>query len=118
MAIPTLAERLGHPADAKLVIVSCDDLGSCHAANEGVYRALREVAPGFRQVSCVRRPIDGPSGEREADAEPVLQAIYSDGLTYVSIFIEPFNAQRHTRPMLAAMGATQTLMRRQGEWWR
>ena len=78
---------------------------------------LREVAPGFRQVSCVRRPIDGPSGEREADAEPVLQAIYSDGLTYVSIFIEPFNAQRHTRPMLAAMGATQTLMRRQGEWW-
>jgi predicted glycoside hydrolase/deacetylase ChbG (UPF0249 family) len=38
----TLAERLGHPADAKVVIVSCDDLGSCHAANVGVYRALRE----------------------------------------------------------------------------
>ena len=38
----TLAERLGHPADAKLVIVSCDDLGSCHAANIGVYQALRE----------------------------------------------------------------------------
>ena len=35
-----LNERLGHPADAKLVIISCDDLGSCHAANEGVYRAL------------------------------------------------------------------------------
>ena len=41
---PTLNERLGYPADAKLVILSCDDLGSCHAANVGVYRALREGA--------------------------------------------------------------------------
>lgn len=38
----TLAERLGYDAASKLVIVSCDDLGSCHAANIGVYRALRE----------------------------------------------------------------------------
>lgn len=37
-----LAERLGYDADTRLVIVSCDDLGSCHAANVGVYRALRE----------------------------------------------------------------------------
>ncbi|MDO9174740.1 MAG: ChbG/HpnK family deacetylase, partial [Actinomycetota bacterium] len=37
----TLAERLGYAADTKLVIISCDDLGSCHAANEGVYDALR-----------------------------------------------------------------------------
>ena len=38
----TLAERLGRSPDAKLVIVSCDDLGSCHAANVGVLRALRD----------------------------------------------------------------------------
>ena len=37
-----LAERLGYDADSKLVILSCDDLGSCHAANIGVYSALRE----------------------------------------------------------------------------
>jgi predicted glycoside hydrolase/deacetylase ChbG (UPF0249 family) len=37
-----LAERLGHRDDARLVIVSCDDLGACHAANVGVYHALRE----------------------------------------------------------------------------
>ena len=37
-----LSERLGYPADAKLLIVSCDDLGSCHAANVGVYTALRD----------------------------------------------------------------------------
>lgn len=78
--------------------------------------SLRSSAPGFRQVSCVRRPMEG-NGEAEAAAEPVLQAIYSDGLTYVSMFIEPYNAQIHTRPMLATVGATQTLMRRQGDWW-
>jgi len=43
-ATPTLAERLGHPADARLVIISCDDLGLCHAADVGVYTALREGA--------------------------------------------------------------------------
>lgn len=37
-----LAERLGYDADSKLVILSCDDLGSCHAANIGVYSALRD----------------------------------------------------------------------------
>ena len=37
-----LAERLGHAADARLVIISCDDLGLCHAANVGVYRAIRD----------------------------------------------------------------------------
>ena len=39
-AMSSLAERLGHPPDARLVIISCDDLGSCHAANEGVLSAL------------------------------------------------------------------------------
>jgi predicted glycoside hydrolase/deacetylase ChbG (UPF0249 family) len=39
--VPSLAERLGYPADAKLLILNCDDLGMCHAANRGVYEALR-----------------------------------------------------------------------------
>jgi chitin disaccharide deacetylase len=38
----TLAERLGHRPDDRLVILSCDDLGCCHAANVGVYRAMHE----------------------------------------------------------------------------
>ncbi|MFZ9397173.1 MAG: ChbG/HpnK family deacetylase [Ilumatobacteraceae bacterium] len=37
-----LAERLGYDSDTRLVILSCDDLGSCHAANMGVYSALRD----------------------------------------------------------------------------
>lgn len=40
----TLSERLGYTAATRLVILSCDDLGSCHAANIGVYEALREGA--------------------------------------------------------------------------
>ena len=38
----SLAERLGHTADTKLLVISCDDLGACHAANVGVYAALRD----------------------------------------------------------------------------
>lgn len=40
----SVAERLGYPATAKLLMINCDDLGSCHAANVGVYEALREGA--------------------------------------------------------------------------
>ena len=40
--MPTLAERLGHGAEAKLLILTCDDLGFCHAANVGVYEAMRD----------------------------------------------------------------------------
>lgn len=40
--VTTLAERLGHPADTRLVILNADDLGLCHAANTGTYDALRE----------------------------------------------------------------------------
>jgi chitin disaccharide deacetylase len=38
----TLAERLGYGPDDRLLIINCDDLGSSHAANVGVYEALRE----------------------------------------------------------------------------
>jgi len=79
---------------------------------------MRQIAPGFRQVSCVSRQIDSPGEASSAPASPpVLQSIYSDGLTYVSVFIEPFRPERHTRPLLAAVGATSTLAQRRGDWW-
>ncbi len=40
--MPSLAGRLGHAEDDKLLILTCDDLGFCHAANVGVYQALRD----------------------------------------------------------------------------
>ena len=42
MPMPTVLERLGHPPEAKLLIINCADLGLCHAATVGVYDALRE----------------------------------------------------------------------------
>ena len=50
----SLAERLGYPPDARLLIVSCDDLGSSHAANVGVYEALRTgiATSGSLMVPC------------------------------------------------------------------
>jgi sigma-E factor negative regulatory protein RseB len=79
---------------------------------------LRQPAPGFREVSCVKRSMENlGAGPTDANGPQVLQTIYSDGLTYVSVFIEPFDPARHTRPMLASVGPTQTLMQRQGDWW-
>ncbi|HJV95962.1 MAG TPA: MucB/RseB C-terminal domain-containing protein [Albitalea sp.] len=79
---------------------------------------MRQTVPGFREVSCVKRPLENEAdSERGEAATQALQTIYSDGLTYVSVFIEPFNPQRHARAMLTSIGATQTLMRRQGDWW-
>ncbi|MBI5259490.1 MAG: MucB/RseB C-terminal domain-containing protein [Burkholderiales bacterium] len=75
---------------------------------------LGRPVPGFQLVSCHKRPLDpvadGLSGEQ------VLQAVFSDGLTHVSVFIERFDAQRH-RPMRTVLGAAHTLMSRQGDWW-
>jgi predicted glycoside hydrolase/deacetylase ChbG (UPF0249 family) len=39
--VTELAERLGFGPDDRVVIINCDDLGLCQAANDGVYDALR-----------------------------------------------------------------------------
>lgn len=78
---------------------------------------LRQAVPGFEPLSCLRRALPGLPGSDTDPAVEVLQSIYSDGLTHVSLFIEPFDAVRHRRAMLTAVGATHTLMRRQGDWW-
>jgi predicted glycoside hydrolase/deacetylase ChbG (UPF0249 family) len=42
--VSDLAERLGFDADDRVVIVSCDDLGMCHATNVATWEALRDGA--------------------------------------------------------------------------
>lgn len=79
--------------------------------------SMRQEVPGFDQVSCVKRPLRGMADDDSDASTQVLQSIYSDGLTYVSVFIEPYNPARHSRDMHTAIGATQTLMRRLGAWW-
>ena len=59
--------------------------------------------------------------EIEVDVEPqpqaVLQAVFSDGLTHVSVFLEPYRPQHHRREVQARQGATATVTRRHGEHW-
>ncbi len=40
--MPTVAERIDYPPEARLLILNCADLGLCHAATVGVYQALRD----------------------------------------------------------------------------
>lgn len=78
---------------------------------------LRQAPSGFRQISCVKRLLQGPQAEGRDGSLQVLHAIFSDGLTHVSLFVEPFDASRHERPMQILVGATHTLMTRRGDWW-
>ncbi len=78
----------------------------------------RETVPGFHRVSCIKRPLfNAGEADSAANGLQVLQTIFSDGLTYVSVFIEPYNAERHSNPVLTSIGATHTLMNKHGDWW-
>ena len=78
--------------------------------------ALKSVVAGFQLSSCTRRTLDPADGA--AVPAPVLQAVFSDGLTHVSMFIEVIDRQRHKQPLLTQMGATHTLMQAHGgDWW-
>lgn len=75
--------------------------------------ALKAPVPGFQSQSCYRRPATATAS--------MVQWIFSDGLATVSLFIEPFDAERHVREGVASLGATHTLVRRLAaagsDWW-
>jgi sigma-E factor negative regulatory protein RseB len=52
-----------------------------------------------------------------AAAAHAVQVVYSDGLSYVSIFIEPYREQRHPQALAAGFGAMHSVMQRVGEHW-
>lgn len=74
---------------------------------------VKVPVPGFRQTSCVKRRLDGAPDKEVGDAVEVVQVIFSDGLTHVSVFIEPARADRQ-RSGGAATGATHTWMQKVG----
>lgn len=72
---------------------------------------LRDPVPGFRPMSCIKRAA-------QAGTQPTtMQWVFSDGLASVSLFVEPFDEQRHLKQGLVAVGATQSLMKRSDGWW-
>lgn len=80
--------------------------------------ALARPVSGFELASCVKRPAtpEPMIAGKPARAE-VLQAVFSDGLTHVSLFIEPVDAARHRKPIRAQFGATHSLAGRKGDFW-
>lgn len=73
---------------------------------------LARPVRGFALAGCVLRGTEAGVGE-----PPMLQAVFSDGLTHVSVFVERFNAERHRAKAQARMGATSTMSRQEGEHW-
>lgn len=73
---------------------------------------LKSPVAGFKSLDCYRRVVGG------AQAAPApMQCVFSDGLAAVSLFVEPFDPERHRQETAMAMGATRTLTRRVGDWW-
>jgi sigma-E factor negative regulatory protein RseB len=104
---PVRAEQLSRMMDATAGYkVVAPEVVKTTAQAEGW--TLRQPVAGFVPVSCHRRSVSSPDG-----AQNVLQCLYSDGLALVSLFLEPFNAQRHpAQPQVAGAGATQLLAQR------
>jgi len=75
--------------------------------------ALARAVPGFELISCVQRPLEGSGA---SDAPMVLQSVFSDGLTHVSVFVEPYDESRHV-PVSTSSGAAHVSMTRHGQWW-
>ncbi len=76
---------------------------------------LSEPVPGFTPMSCHTREVAG-SGPKGPGLAP-MQWVFSDGLASVSLFVEPFDAQRHTEESSAVVGATHSVNRRVGDYW-
>ena len=73
---------------------------------------LAKPVSGFHLAGCLNRGM-----ETTGETDPVLQAVFSDGLTHVSVFLEPYRPQHHRREVQARQGATATVTRRHGEHW-
>ncbi len=74
--------------------------------------ALRVPVAGFKSVSCIKRASKDGVVQRG-----MVQWVFSDGLASLSLFLEPFDAQRHGKPGVVAVGATQSLTQRTDDWW-
>ncbi|GAB4397477.1 MAG: MucB/RseB C-terminal domain-containing protein [Rhodoferax sp.] len=109
VSVASLAQQM---AQASTLRVRTPELSVTTADQEGWL--LRSRIPGFELVGCQRR-VDGPSA-----LGPSMQCVLTDGLAAVSLFVVPFDPQRHgqlPRHHPYALGATQVAMRQLGPWW-
>ena len=75
---------------------------------------ITPAVPGFREIRELRRPM--ASREEGQPPIPVDQAVFSDGLAAISIFVEP--VEKNSRKEGAGnSGATHVLVKRRGDFW-
>jgi sigma-E factor negative regulatory protein RseB len=89
--------------------------------------SLKSPVAGFKPLSCYKRGLSSSAaaGSNIAAAGSAtspqdgttLQWIFSDGLATVSLFVENYDAARHTQEGLLAQGATHSLLKRMNEFW-
>jgi sigma-E factor negative regulatory protein RseB len=77
--------------------------------------SLRAPA-GFALVRCVKRPPAAGAGAAQTGAASMLQTVYSDGMSQVSVFIEPLGGVERSRSP-SASGATHAVSAPHGDWW-
>ncbi len=86
------------------------DMVRTTAAQEGWQ--LRSPIPGFKAASCHKRGNGTAGPAPQGQGVDAMQWVFSDGLASVSLFVEPFDARRHSAEQSAAVGATHTLTRK------
>lgn len=74
---------------------------------------LKEAVPGFTAMSCHTRE----TGVAVTPGAAPMQWVFSDGLASVSLFVEPFDSQRHGGEKTAVVGATHSFSKRVGDHW-
>lgn len=117
--------NIGVKPDAAAVYAELHRADGYHVVRREVQRTKLEaegwtmqagvMPPGFIALGCVRRAMSMTADD--AGQPKVLQSIWTDGITHVSLFIEPFQPQRQLAEGLTVIGATHTLTRRVGELW-
>ena len=80
--------------------------------------AAPRLPPGFKLLGCVQRPMGDPQAQADGKPIRVFQAVFSDGLARVSLFVEPADANKPRQSLSTQLGATHTLIKtRDDRWW-
>ena len=91
-----------------------DVLGFTPAHCQSRAEPVNGVAKGATGVSS---PSSASSAGSALGNTAAMQCIYTDGLASVSLFVEPFDPQRHGKEKALSSGATHSIAQRVGKHW-